>query len=76
MLLQGFEDSSYDELSAIGTPEILLNIVSWRGCVWEDTPIFILTCRRKLVKYYLSKDSVILEKYSLVMMKLKTRFKQ
>ena len=58
-----FEDTSFDEISGIGTPENLLNIVSCYGFVQYEISTLILTCRRKLVSYYLSKGLVILNQY-------------
>ena len=72
----GFEDTPYDELSIIGIPEILLNIVSCHGFSQEENQKVILMWRIKLVLYYLSKGFVMLEKYFQDLKKIPTWFKQ
>ena len=54
-------DTSFDELSGIGIPEIVLNIVSCYGFVHYKNSTLILTCRSKLVLYHLSKGFLIFE---------------
>ena len=71
-----FEDTSYDELSGIGIPEMLLNIVSCCVFLKEDTPTVIFTCRSKLVSYYPSKGYVMLTNGSKDLEKITTRIKQ
>ena len=61
---QRFEENSFDEISGTGIPEILLNIVSCYGFFQQDIPTVILTCRIKLVPYYLSKGFVVPAKFS------------
>ena len=48
-----FEDNSFDELSGIGIPEILLNIKPFHDFIQDDNSTLILTCRGKVVLYYL-----------------------
>ena len=50
-----FKDTSFDELSGIGIPEILLKFVSCYGFVQEKNLTLIFMCRSRLVLYYLSK---------------------
>ena len=76
MLHKAFEETSYDELSVIGIPEVLLKIVSCLVYVQENNHTVILTCRSKLVSYYLSKGFLILEKYSPEMNNVTIRVKQ
>ena len=52
---RGFEDTSFDELSGIGIPDILLNVVLCYGFVKGYNSTLILTCRINLVSYNLSK---------------------
>ena len=47
-----FEDTSFDDLSSIVIPELLLKIVSYYGFVQDYNSTLILTCRSKLVSYY------------------------
>ena len=62
LLHRGFEDNSFYELLGIGVPEILLKIVSCYGSIIDNNSTLILTCRSKLVSYYLSKGFVRIEK--------------
>ena len=57
-----FGDTSFYELSGIGIPEILLNIVSCYGYIKDENSTLILTWKGKLVSYYLSNVFVIIEK--------------
>ena len=50
---KGFEDAYYNEISGIGIPELLMNIVSCNEFEKRNTPTTNLTCRRNLVWYYL-----------------------
>ena len=61
LLHRGFEDNSFDELSGIGIPEILLKNVSCYDYIQDENSTLILTCRSKLVSYYLSEGFVIIE---------------
>ena len=61
---KGFEDTSFYELSVISIPERLLNIVSCCGFVKDNNPTLVLTCRSKVVSYYLSKVFVMLDQDS------------
>ena len=54
-LHRGFEDTSFNEISAIGTPYILLNIVSCYSFDQDNNSTLILACRSKSVSYYFSK---------------------
>ena len=58
---RNFEDTSFYELSGISIPEILLNILYCYGFVQGKKSTLILTCRSKLVSYYLSKSLVVLD---------------
>ena len=58
-----FKDTSFDELSVIGIPELLLNIVYCYGFVQDVNTKLILTFRRKLVSDDLSKGFVVLDHY-------------
>ena len=51
LLHRGFEDTSFYELSGIGTPEHLLNTVSWYVYIQEKKSTLILTRRSKLILY-------------------------
>ena len=57
---KGFEDTSYNEISVIVIPDLLMNIVSYHGFAKENNPNVILICRRNLVSYHLSESFVIL----------------
>ena len=59
-----FEDSSYNDISVIFIPELLMNIVLCHGFVKYKTLAVILTCQRNLASYYLSEIFVIPPKYS------------
>ena len=59
---KGFEDAYYNEISGIGIPELLMDIVSCYGFVKYNTPTVILTCQRHILSYYLSRSSLILPK--------------
>ena len=57
---KGFEDTSYNEISVIVIPDLLMNIVSYHGFAKENNPNVILICGRNLVSYHLSESFVIL----------------
>ena len=59
-LLSQKKDTSFDDLSGVGILGILLNIVSCYGLFQEKSSTLILTCRSKLVAYYLPKGFVML----------------
>ena len=59
----GFENKKYNDISGVGIPEILMNIISCHGFVNNKNSVVILSCRRKLVDYYLSKGFVIIENH-------------
>ena len=63
LLHGGFENTSFDELSRIFIPEILLNVLSCYGDIQDNSSTLILACRIKLVSYYLSKGVFIIEKF-------------
>ena len=69
------EDTSFDELSGIVIPEILLNIVFCYDFVQDNKSTLILACRIKLVLYYLYKYFVILEQDSLALKNVPRRVK-
>ena len=59
-----FGETSYDETSGIRVPMWLLKIVPFYDFVQEYTPTVILTCRIKLVSYYLYKGFLMLQQDS------------
>ena len=64
LLHRGFENNSFDEISGIGIQEGSLNILSCNSFIQEKNSTLILTCRSKLVSYYLSKGFVTIEFFS------------
>ena len=44
----GFENTKFNEISGIGIPWVLNNIMSCRGFVKEENKTFELTCRRNV----------------------------
>ena len=50
---QGFENRTYNAVSGIGIPELLLNIISCHVFVNNTKSDFILSCRRQLVDNYI-----------------------
>ena len=54
LLHRGFEDTLFNEISGIGIPETLLNFLSCYIFIQDNNATLILTCRIKLVSYYLS----------------------
>ena len=52
---QLFENRTYNSVSGIGIPEILMNIISCRGFLNNTQSDVILSCRSKSVDYYLQK---------------------
>ena len=62
LLHRAFEDNSFDEISGIVITQFLLNIVSYYGYNQDNNSTLILTCRSKLVSYYLWKGFVRIEK--------------
>ena len=61
---QLFEDTYYNSINVIFIPEVLMNIVSCHKFLKENPPTLILTCRRSLLSYHLSKIFVILPQNS------------
>ena len=61
---KGFENTTYNDISGIGIPELLMNIISCRGFVNNTKSDAILSYRSKLVDYCLSKGFVIFENNS------------
>ena len=57
---QGSESIRYFSVSGIFIPEILMNIISCHGFVNNTKSDVKLSCRRKLVSYYISKGFMIL----------------
>ena len=51
-----FHNSTFRDISVIGIPEVLMNIMSCHGFAQEYFTMCILKCRSKLVSYYLSKQ--------------------
>ena len=56
---KGFENTTYNAVSGIEIPELLINIISCHGFVNDKRSSLILSCRKKLVDYYLSKGFVL-----------------
>ena len=56
-----FENTKFNNLSGLGIPEILMNIMSWHGSAKYSILAVILTCHNSLVTYDLSKGYVIVE---------------
>ena len=64
VLLQGklskhddnFKNIKFNNMSGLGVPEILMNIVSCHGYVKSSISTVILKCCNTLVPYYISKD--------------------
>ena len=54
----------------------LIKIVSFYGFVQGKNPLLIFTCRSKVVSYYLSKCSVVLNQYSQALKNVPLRAKQ
>ena len=59
---QGFENRTYNYVSGMGIPELLMNIISCHVFGNNKNSVVIFSCRRKLVDCYLSKGFVIIEK--------------
>ena len=64
---KGFKNKKYNDISGIGIPELLINIISCNVFVNDTKSDVILSCHRKLVDYYISKGFVILEKNSIAL---------
>ena len=73
---KGFENTTFNDISGIGIPGLLMNIISCHGFVNVNKSTVILSCHRKLVDYYLSGVFVILEKYSSAFSYVPLRVKQ
>ena len=73
---KGFEYTSFHELSGIGIPEILINIVSCYGFIQQVTSTLILTSRSKLVSCYISKGFMILAQHYQTLYDTPIRVKQ
>ena len=56
---KGFENRKLNDISGIGIPELLMNIMSCHGFVNYEKSTVIFSCHRKLITYYLSKGFVI-----------------
>ena len=57
-----FQDSKFDGLYGIGVPKVFMKIMSCHGFAKKENANVILTCRSKLVSYYLSKRFVITDR--------------
>ena len=55
------KNAKFNNLSGLGIPDILVNIMSGHGFVKSSISTFILTCRNALFPYYLSKGFFITE---------------
>ena len=49
----GFQNRTYNDLSGIGIPELLTNIMPCHGFVNDKDSTVIFLCSSKLVDYYL-----------------------
>ena len=58
-----FENTTYNDISIIDIIEQLMNIISCHGFVNNTKSDVKLSCRRKLVSYYLSKGFVLCENH-------------
>ena len=70
------ENTKFNEISGIVIPELLMNIMSCHGFMNEKKLTVMLSCCRKLVKYYLSKSFVVIENNSNVFRDVPLRVKQ
>ena len=70
-----FEDTSFDEILRIGTPDILVNVLACYGFGQEHTSTLIWKCMSKFVSYSLSKIFVMLAQYSQALQKPPVRVK-
>ena len=61
MTIKGFENIRFNDISGIGIPELLMNIMSYYRFVKNKKSTVILSCCRKLVDHNLSKVFVIIE---------------
>ena len=61
--VQGFGNRTYNAVSIIGIPEILMNIISCHGFVNNTKSAVILLCRNKLVDYYLQKRFIFSKQF-------------
>ena len=59
---QGFENITYNAVSGIGIPKLLMNIISCHVFGNNKNSVVIFSCRRKLVDYYLQECFVLHEK--------------
>ena len=59
---KGCENTPFNDISETGIMGSAMNIVSCNVFVKENNTTIILTCRGKLVSYYLSKVFLILDK--------------
>ena len=50
---KGFKNTTYNDISGIGIPEILMKIISCHGFVNDSNSAVIFSCCIKLVDYYL-----------------------
>ena len=58
---KNFRKTKFNDLSQLGMPDILMNIISCHGFVKSSSSKLILTLRNSLVPYYLSKGFLIFE---------------
>ena len=56
-----FEKTKFKNLSGLGIPAILMNIMSCHGFYKSSISTVILTCRSYLISNYLSKGFLIFE---------------
>ena len=56
-----FKNTKLNDLSGLGIPDILMNIMSFHGFAKSSILTVILTCRNALVPYYFSKGFFIVE---------------
>ena len=60
----GFENRTYNYVSGMSIPELLMNIITCNLFVNDMKSAVILSCRRKVVDYYLQKWFVLHKKNS------------
>ena len=73
---QGFENRTYNAVSGIVVPELLMNIISCHIFANNKESAVILSCRSKLVDYYFQKNYVLLKNNSKVFNNVPLRVKQ
>ena len=73
---KGVENRTYNAVSGIVVPELLMNIISCRLFANNKKSAVILSCRSKLVDYYIQKNYVLLKNNSKVFNNVPLRVKE